>query len=177
MVEELARRAREEDRRIRTVFGERARQLQRLGLTTQSVVTPGQVPAPAEVAGRLGVEQGATVLVRRRVMSANDIPVQLAASYFPLDIADGTQLAEADTGPGGAYSRLADLGHAPAAFTEDIDVRRPTDDEAHALRMGEDQRVYEIVRTAETAAGRIVEVNVIVLPVHQWRLRFTFPAE
>lgn len=152
-------------------------ELRRLGLTARSEVTVDQVSAPADVAERLGAEEGATVLVRRRVMFGDDEPVQMAASYFPLDIAAGSQLAEVDTGPGGAYSRLADLGHAPALFTEDVDVRPPTEDEARALRMAEDQRVYEIIRTAETATGRTVEVNVIVLPAHQWRLRFSWPAE
>ncbi|MFI0487694.1 hypothetical protein [Actinomadura sp. 9N215] len=45
------------------------------------------------------------------------------------------------------------------------------------LRMTEDPRVYEIVREAHTSADRVVEVNVIVLPVHQWCLRDKWPAE
>ncbi|WP_165969413.1 hypothetical protein [Actinomadura sp. KC06] len=44
-------------------------------------------------------------------------------------------------------------------------------------RMTEDQRVDEIVREAHTSADRVVEVNVIGLPVHQWCLRYKWPAE
>ena len=92
-----------------------------------------QVPAPADVADLLGVEEGAPVLARRRRMYANDIPVQLATSYLPLDIAAGTDLASTDPGPESIYSRLADLGHAPDAYTETARVRPPDDDEAQFL--------------------------------------------
>jgi hypothetical protein len=38
---------------------------------------------------------------------------QLATSYIPWSLAEGTQMAEPDSGPGGSYSRLADIGHGP----------------------------------------------------------------
>jgi GntR family transcriptional regulator len=136
-----------------------------------------QVPAPSQVAVVLGVEEGTPVLARRRRMYANDIPVQLATSYLPLDIAAGTALASTDPGLGGVYSRLADLGHAPASYTETARVRPPDDDEAQFLRMDPDQRVVTIQRTARTAAGRVVEVNQIILPAHQWELVYEWPAE
>jgi GntR family transcriptional regulator len=152
-------------------------ELTALGLTSRTTVTVDEVPAPAEVAETLGVDEGTTVLARSREMFANDIPVQIARSYLPWDIAEGTALTKADTGAGGTYSRLAELGHAPAEFTETVRVRPPSDDESRALRMDPDQRVFSIVRTARTAEGRPVEVNVIVMPAHQWELAFTWPAE
>lgn len=152
-------------------------EMKALGLTPNTTVSVDQVPASASVAELLGITEGDTVLARSRVMSANDIPVQLATSYFPMDIAEGSQLTETDTGPGGAYSRLAELGHAPAEFTETVRVRPPTDDEAPRLQLEPDQRVYMITRTARTAADRVVEVNEIILPAHQWELTFTWPAE
>lgn len=147
------------------------------GLTPSTTVTVGRTPAPADVAELLGVAEGTDTVTRARVMSANDVPVQVATSYLPLDIAEGTPLEQEDTGPGGAYSRLADLGHAPAEFTETVRVRAPEADEAQALRMDAEQRVLSIVRTARTAAGRVVEVNVITLPAHQWELSTTWSAE
>ncbi len=134
-------------------------ELRRLGLTPRSDVDVDQVPAAPEVAGLLGVEEGAPVLARRRRMYANDTPVQLATSYLPLDIVAGTALASTDPGSGGIYSRLTDLGYAPATYTETARVRPPDDDEAQFLRMDPDQRVVTIQRTARTAGGRIVEVN------------------
>jgi GntR family transcriptional regulator len=151
-------------------------ELRRLGLTSRSDVETGQVPAPAAVAALLGVEESTPVLARRRRMYANDTPVQLATSYLPLDIAADTPLASIDPGPGGTYSRLADLGYEPASYTEVVHVRPPDDAEAQFLRMDPDQRVITIQRTARTGAGRTVEVNEITLPAHQWELVYEWPA-
>jgi GntR family transcriptional regulator len=168
------RRAVREDGQARGAFdGE----LRRLGLTPRSEVDVRQVPAAAEVASLLGIDTGVMVLARQRQMYADGEPVQMATSYLPLDIAAGTPIAAADPGPGGTYSRLAELGHAAAVFNETVQVRRPADDEARFLQMDLDQRVIAIRRTARTAAGRVVEVNEITMAAHQWELAYEWPAE
>jgi GntR family transcriptional regulator len=169
-----------ERQRIRETGGARGAfeaELRQLGMTSRSDTEVGEIPAPASAAGLLGIEPGSPVLARRRSMYANDVPVMLAASYLPLDIAAGTQLAETDTGPGGAYSRLADLGHPLAWLTERVAVRSPDDRETAALGLDDGQRVYAIERTAEDADGRVVEVNEMTLPVHLWELVYRWPAE
>ena len=152
-------------------------EIRRHGLTARTEAEVDQVPAPAEVAELLGVSEGDMVLARRRQMYADNEPVQMATSYLPLDITAGTPIAERDTGPGGIYSRLAELGHEPVAFAETVRVRRPGDDEARFLDMDLDQRVIAIRRTAATVAGRVVEVNEIAMPAHQWELVYEWPAE
>ncbi|GAA3236829.1 GntR family transcriptional regulator [Actinocorallia longicatena] len=144
-----------------------------LGLVPEAVVSVAEVAAPAEVALLLGVEAGEPVLARVREMSADGVPVQLATSYLPLGIVGGTRIAEVDTGPGGTYSRLGELGYAPVEFTETVRVRTPAEDEVVALRMDEDQRVFAITRVAVAEGGRVVEVNRIVAPAHQWELVFS----
>jgi DNA-binding GntR family transcriptional regulator len=62
-------------------------------------------------------------------------------------------------------------------YAETLHVRRPADDEARFLQIDLDQRVIAIRRTARTAAGRIVEVNEITLPAHQWELTYRWPAD
>jgi GntR family transcriptional regulator len=109
-------------------------------------------------------------------MFADDVPVQLARSWFPLDITRGTQIAESDTGPGGVYNRLADLGHDPTEYAETVRVRLPAGDEVRLLRLDAEQRVYAIRRTAADSSGRVVEVNDMVLPAHQWELVYRWPA-
>jgi len=139
-----------------------------MGLEPRSEVTPERVPAPAHAAEILGVAEGADVLARRRVMFADDVPVQIATSWIPWDVAEGTQLVEVDTGPGGTYSRLAELGHAPARFSELTRQRIPDADEAAALDMETTGRVFVITRVARDADGRAVEVIDTVMPAHQW---------
>lgn len=145
-------------------------EMETLGLTARSDNVIAEVPCPADAAGLLGVEPGELVLARQRRMYANDIPVQLATSYIPLDLARGTVLEQADTGPGGMYARLADMGHAPARFTERVRVRPPTDTERVFLRLDADQPALTIRRVAADATGRVVEVNDIALAAHQWEL-------
>ncbi|MEV3927042.1 GntR family transcriptional regulator [Actinomadura coerulea] len=152
-------------------------ELRALGLTPRSDVTPERTSAAAEVAEKLEIDEGADVLARRRTMFANDVPVQLAVSYIPWSIAEGTPLTEADPGPGGAYSRLEELGHAPAVFTETLRVRPPDAHEADKLKLSPDQRVIAVTRVARTSAGQAVEVNNIVLPAHQWELSYEWPAD
>lgn len=152
-------------------------EMTRLGLEAQSDVVVAEHPAPEDIAELLGTTPRLPALTRHRRMLAGDVPLQMATSWLPLDIAGGTQIAELDTGPGGTYSRLADLGHAPVTFTETVRLRLPDDDERQFLRMDIEQRVYAIRRTARDARGRVVEVNDIVLPAHQWELVYTWSAE
>ena len=147
-------------------------ELARLGLSARSEVGVAEEVPPAEVASLLGIEPGARVVTRQRRMYGNEVPVQMATSYLPHEIAAGTRLVEADSGPGGIYSRLAELGYAPSAFSESVRIRLPEADEAAFLSTDAEQRVFAIRRIASTSAGRVVEVNDIVLPAHQWELHY-----
>jgi UTRA domain len=111
-------------------------------------------------------------------MYASDFPVEPATSWLPADIV-GTneELYDADPGPGGIYSRLAELGYGPVTVTETVRLRLPDDDESRFLRLNAEQRVYAIRRTATDETGRVVEVDDSVLPAHQWELVYTWPTE
>jgi GntR family transcriptional regulator len=152
-------------------------ELRAAGFVPRTDVQVTEVTAPSEVAELLGTGYGDAVLARSRRMYADDEPVQMATSYLPLDITAGTPVAGSDPGPGGIYSRLADLGHEIAWFSETVRVRTPSDDEALFLHLDPDHRVLAIRRTATSSAGRAVEVNEIVLPAHQWELAYEWPAQ
>jgi GntR family transcriptional regulator len=111
-------------------------EMKELGFTPGvELVEVGPVAAPDEIVKRLQLEPGEQALIRRRRMYANDEPMQLATSYIPWLLAEGTPMAERDTGPGGICSRLADMGHGPVRFTEDVSTRMPTSEEADFLRL------------------------------------------
>jgi GntR family transcriptional regulator len=152
-------------------------ELRAAGLQPITETEPGRAVPPPDVAELLGLPSGAEAVYRRRRMLAGTEPLQLATSWIPADIADGTPIASSDPGPGGIYSRLADAGYAPAQFTEEVRVRVPDDDEISMLSLDPDHRVYVITRTAADGDGRAVEANIIVMPTHQWILRYTWPAE
>jgi GntR family transcriptional regulator len=155
-----------------------ATEITALGRTPRSDVTVSRAIPPSRVAVILGVsDQDQSCVRRARLMYADDTPIQIADSYIPLEIAAGTAIEDADSGPGGIISRLADLGLAQARISEEIDVRPPSADEAEFLKMSPDQRVYDVTHTGWTADGRAVEVCLHVMPAHQWHLEYEWPAD
>lgn len=150
-----------------------ASEVKALGMRAGGDVTVDRVVPPTNVADLLAVSaEEASVLSRARRMTADDIPVQLATSYIPGDIAFDSALENVDTGPGGMISRLAEMGYPQAEVTEEINVRTPTDEEITGLQLTEDARVYELVHVARTAEGRAVEVAIHVMPTAHWTLRY-----
>ncbi len=116
------------------------------------------------------------VWVRRRRYLVDDRPVQLAASYFPAELVEGTAVVLPDTGPGGVYARLGDLGRPPAHFTEEVRARMPHPREAELLGLPAGTPVISIGRTAYTAEGRPVEHNEMVLDAASYVLQYDFDA-
>ncbi len=140
-------------------------------------VTISEAPAPAYVASVLGIETGTPVVIRSRRFSLNGRPVQLAVSYLPASIAAGTQIAQVDTGPGGIYNRLKELGFAPAEYVEESRARMPSPEEIKRLDLPAGTPVIQIMRRATTAEGITVELNEMVLDAYAYVLEDSFPAQ
>lgn len=62
---------------------------------------------PADVADALALRPGGTAILRHQLLSIDDEPTELVASYYPLDIAEGTALTERRRIPGGTPTLLA----------------------------------------------------------------------
>jgi GntR family transcriptional regulator len=139
-------------------------------------VEVGEEPAPAWVAQALGVEPGTPVVYRRRRFVVDERAVQLATSYFPVDLATGTRIMHTDTGPGGVYARLAEQGYEPVTFTEELRGRMPNPDEVDRLDLSEGTPVIDITRWAIAADGRCVELNRMILDATAYVLDYTFTA-
>lgn len=147
-------------------------EIRALGMTPRSDVEISRVVPPPEVAQALGLPEGQQAVMRKRHMYANNVPVQLAPSYIPIDIAGGTALEQPDSGPGGIVSRFADLGYTQVRITESVRVRRATDEEQTFLRLEEDEPVIEIMHIGWTAEDRPVEVCVHSVPAYLWTLNY-----
>ncbi len=139
-------------------------------------VTVTEEPAPDDVARVLDLPEGAAVCVRSRRYVLDGKPVLLAVSRLPADLVRGSAITRADTGPGGIYARLADLGAEPVRFREEVRSRMPTRDEAGRLGLGAGTPVVLVRRTAFTAAGQAVEVNDMVLDSAAYVLEYDFGA-
>ncbi|MFD3539781.1 GntR family transcriptional regulator [Streptomyces sp. NPDC058662] len=139
-------------------------------------VDVGEEEAPDRIADVLGIPAGSRVWARRRRFVLDGKPVLFATSYLPADVVSGSAVTELDTGPGGTYARLAELGHEPVHFREEIRSRMPSADEAERLALSLGTPVIQIVRTAFTADGRVVEVNEMTLDSASYVLEYDFDA-
>ncbi|MBO4204732.1 GntR family transcriptional regulator [Micromonospora echinofusca] len=142
------------------------------GVGTQRLLAVAEVVPPAEVAEALRVEDGATVVVRRRLMLLDDRPVELTDSYYPTTIARSTALAEHRKIRGGAVGLLTELGHRPRHACEDVCARRPTEEERAALALPAGDWVLTLTRLLSTASGQPIEVSMMTMLAEQRRLRY-----
>jgi len=135
-------------------------------------VSEGDPPPRAAVL--LGLADGERVIVRDRRYLLDGKPVLIARSYLPASLVRGTQIAQSDTGPGGTYARLADLGHAPTHFREDLRARMPEPGEVSALDLVPGTPVVEVIRTAYASDAQPVEASEMVADAGAYVFRYDF---
>lgn len=115
--------------------------------------------APEFVAQDLGTSD---VQVRRRRHIVDGRPVMLSTSYYPAAIVEGSQITEANTGPGGSPARLDELGHGPRSHTVKFRPRMPTEQERKDLQLPLRGAVSEFTRISRDRGGQAVEVTVMI---------------
>lgn len=146
------------------------------GFEATSETTVRTEPADARTAGLLGLDEGEPVLVRDRVMRADGVPVQLAVSRFPLEVAGGTRLEQVDTGPSGSYGVLEELGYR-LHYREHVATRPAAGREVEALQLEPGTPVLLVTRIAFDARDLPVEVNDMVLVGDRYELVYEIPAD
>ena len=137
-------------------------------LTVDSM-TRTRVPAPEPVEAILGAGM---VWRRYRRYLVERRPVLISTLYVPADIADGTPITEADTGPGGVPARLSDAGHAPAGGRWQLRQVFADKDQAALLEVPRRFPLWEMVRIYYDAAGRAVEVSELIMDPTVFVLQF-----
>ncbi|MEU6814986.1 UTRA domain-containing protein [Streptomyces sp. NPDC046860] len=142
------------------------------GKGSQRIVHAGEVPASDEVAALLGVAAGEAVVVRRRIIELDGVPVELTDTYYPAAIARGTRLAERGKIPGGAVTLLAELGHRGVRAREDVTARAPGPEEPEALRLEIGEPVLRLSRVTFDDADQPIQADLIVMPAHRQQLRY-----
>jgi DNA-binding GntR family transcriptional regulator len=122
------------------------------------------VEASPEIAKRLEVAPGEVVVVRRRVRSINDEPVNINDTHFPLDVVRDSEIMSPADIPRGTNQALADLGYAQARAIDEFFWRMPHPDEIRRLRLESGTPVVIHLCTGYTEAGRPVRCTWNVLP-------------
>lgn len=136
----------------------------------------GPENVPARIAVKLGVPDGAKVLARRRRYLSDGRPTELATSYIPWELAEGTAMLEENPGPGGVYARIEEQGHRLDHFDEEVSARMPTPEESKALNLASGTPVLTLVRTAYDTEGTAVEVCDTVMSSDMYVLDYRLPA-
>lgn len=134
------------------------------------------IAAPAEVAERLGLPQGARVLARSFRFIVEGRPAQLSDSYLPYDLVKGTPVEdpENEPWPGGILAQLRSLGVEVREITEDVATRTPTPDEMQELSLRPGMPVFEVTRTIY-ATDRPVVTSRLVIAGDRYVLSYRIP--
>ncbi|MBW8702792.1 HTH-type transcriptional repressor YvoA [Streptomyces sp. MBT84] len=124
------------------------------------------------VAARLGVQPGAPVMHTSYVYLADELPVQLAESWEPLEVTGQSLVALPEAGPHagvGVSARMRVLDIEVGAPVEQVRARMATRHEAQALGMNPPGPVMAVERTYyDQATGRAVETADVVMRGDRW---------
>jgi GntR family transcriptional regulator len=135
------------------------------------------VAAPAWVSERLALPKGERVLVRRNRYLADEEPVQLAITYLPLSIAEGTALEREVPATGGIYAALEELGHQLTRIEERATARMPLPEEATALSLLPGVPVIDLRHTSYDQRDKPIEATHSILPADRNALTLDLPVE
>lgn len=133
--------------------------------------------ATADDAERLDLAPGAPVLRRQLVKYVAGAPVQLQESVIPLELVEGTPVADPgrQPWPGGTIAELYSVGLVVTRVVEEARARTPSTAERRLLEMEAAGPVWDIVRTfyvESDGADRAAEVSTVVCPAARIVLRY-----
>jgi GntR family transcriptional regulator len=120
--------------------------------------------ASPEVAARLAVAPGTSVVRRENHYRVDGEPLQSATTHVPAAIAGASPIAvDLGLGAGGIYARLEDAGHRVDRVREELQARMPTPAETADLRIPAGVPVLDIVHTSYDRHGEPFEVTCFVI--------------
>jgi DNA-binding GntR family transcriptional regulator len=142
------------------------------GQGRQALRFVGEVLPPPTAASALQLDEGEVAVVRQRLITLDDRPVELADTYYPATIARATPLAEPRKIKGGAVVFLAELGHTAARVVEHVEARAASSAESELFTLGRHEPVMVIERLTLDSSGTPIQFDVMVAPAALRRLRY-----
>ncbi|MGW6574233.1 GntR family transcriptional regulator [Streptomyces sp. NPDC054945] len=140
--------------------------------------TEAKVPAPAEIAARLGIAVGELCVRTVYEFLADGRPVQLSTSWEPYGLTAGTLVVLPEGGPhagAGVVNRMAEIGITVSHAVEQPEPRQATAEEASLLGIQKAALVTHIRRTYYSDQGQPVETADIVVPVALCEIVYEVP--
>lgn len=136
--------------------------------------------ADSEIATALGIEPGAPVYARARLVKDEGTPTHTLTSYYRPEHVEGTPIVDPKPGPagrGGGFLVLTLQGLEPDHMTETICARMPTPEEMDTLELLAGEPVMVLHRTTFTKDGTPVEFarGVHAASRFSWTYSFAIP--
>jgi GntR family transcriptional regulator len=113
----------------------------------------GKEPASEHVAACLQVDSGEEIIARRKMMTANDVPVRIATSYFRADLFTRTRIAEPEFVKPSLQAAIEALGYCFGHAEETLTSRPATRFEADTLKLDPGEWVVQVLRASYSAEG------------------------
>ncbi|MFB7707935.1 GntR family transcriptional regulator [Streptomyces sp. NPDC056105] len=148
---------------------------ERKGFTGRSeLLDVEEVVPPHLVREAFGLDDEGTAILRRQVMHLDDEPCELVEVYFPLDLAEGTPIAERRRIKGGAGRVLAEAGLPPLRCVDKVAARWPTPQQQEALKMPTKLPVLRQFRVTYSVDERPIQAEFMIKAGHLYELEYEF---
>jgi GntR family transcriptional regulator len=131
------------------------------------ILFAGRATVPAHVAEVTDLDEGAAIIVRRRLLRDKETghPEELGASYLPVSIAAGTYLEKAEVVPKALFLCVEELtGRRYTHGRDRWTVRPASAEEAELLGISPAMTVVHLIHVARDEEGAIMEVSESVWP-------------
>lgn len=133
-----------------------------------------EVVPPAAVREAFGLDKEDTAILRRQVLFLDDHPCEVVEVYFPLELAQGTAIAEPRKIKGGAGRVLMEAGFPPLRCVDKVAARWPTPEQARALRMPTKLPVLRQFRVTYSVDDRPIQAEIMAKAGHLYELEYEF---
>ncbi|GAA1930444.1 GntR family transcriptional regulator [Streptantibioticus ferralitis] len=137
-----------------------------------------KVPAPSDIASRLGIATDDLCVRTAYEVLANRQPVMLITSWEPMAVTDRTVIVLPEGGPLAGRGVVARMAHIGITVARVVEVPRPIhldEDQAQVLGLPTGSQALLIARTYYDTSGRAVETADIVVPPERWDVLYDVP--
>ncbi|MGQ4353201.1 GntR family transcriptional regulator [Streptomyces drozdowiczii] len=138
------------------------------------ILDVAEVCPPADVRAAFGLPDEGAAVLRKQLLSLNGEPCELVHSYYPLDLASGTALADRAKIKGGSPTLLAELGYPPLHTVDQVTAEEATNEEYEALQLPRQVAVLRTIRTVYSTDGKVIEVTTMAKAGHLYSLQYDF---
>lgn len=142
----------------------------------QEMLEVATIAAPLDVSMRLNLDEGAPVVVRRRLFRLDGQPVARCDSYYPAEWAEGTDIADMENINGGVHALIEDpagpIRRTVARSVDDLVARMPVPAEVQSLELPPGMPVVRVVRTIYDADDAPLEVQDTVAAADRHTFRY-----